>query len=209
MPLVARRRKRLPISNGDASDRLRALAPQTRIVIYQGIVRQDRDIRPLAALLHEMGPPWQMVVMGRDFGFVKEIQRVCPSLIYIPYISPPEHLEITSYAFIGVLCYAFDCLNNLFCAPNKVGEYAAFGIPMLANDVPGLRLSVEASGAGVCCDFSRPEALRAGIESLTTYYDSFAHSATELYDKVRAEEAFSAIIDLAMGSRCLNECVSQ
>ncbi|KAA6307134.1 hypothetical protein EZS27_041199, partial [termite gut metagenome] len=51
---------------------------------------------------------------------------------------------------IGIVSYAFDDLNHVFCAPNKTWEYTGFGIPMLGNNAPGhLKIKKQKSNSKV------------------------------------------------------------
>ena len=39
----------------------------------------------------------------------------------------------------AVVPYQATCLNNFICTPNKMFEYIAAGLPILANDLPEMR----------------------------------------------------------------------
>jgi glycosyltransferase involved in cell wall biosynthesis len=181
-PLEHPRRRCLPIGNEQARALLATVPAGTRLVMYQGIVHSDRDIRPVGRAVSALGPAWKFVVVGDDQGFLAPLKNACPDLLYVPYVSPPYHLEVTSHATIGVLAYCFDNLNNVFCAPNKVWEYAGFGLPMLGNDVPGLRL-LEEHGAGLCADFQNVAAVERALQDLVRKQDRFAAASVALFDR--------------------------
>ena len=61
--------------------------------------------------------------MGRDLGPLKKYMEILSDLIYIPQIPSPQHLFVTSIAYIGILVYDPISLNQIFCAPNKIFEY--------------------------------------------------------------------------------------
>jgi hypothetical protein len=181
-PLEHPRQRRLPIGNARACERLASVGTETRLVMYQGIVHSDRDVRPVGRAVAGLGSGWKFVVVGDDQGFLAPLRTACPDLLYVPYVPPPDHLEVTSHATIGVLAYCFDNLNNVFCAPNKVWEYAGFGLPMLGNDVPGLRL-LEEHQAGLCTDFQNVAAVQRALQELVRQHDRFAAASTALYDR--------------------------
>ena len=86
------------------------------------------------------------VFLGRDLsGYVENLKKQGYNVEHIPFTPAPDYLYFTSRAYIGIVNYADNCLNNIYCAPNKIYEYSAFGVPMLANDIPGLRYTVGVS----------------------------------------------------------------
>ena len=64
-------------------------------------------------------------------------------------------MEITSYARIGINFYRPNCLNKAFCAPNKIYEFSGFGIPIIGNDIPGLKNTIGLNNAGKCVRLNR------------------------------------------------------
>lgn len=46
--------------------------------------------------------------------------------------------QVTKKCHIGIICYPYKGLNNIFCAPNKIFEYAQSGLPVLSTNQPPL-----------------------------------------------------------------------
>lgn len=191
-PLEHPRQRNLPITNPEARAALSEIDQHTRLVMYQGIIHPERDIRPVGRAVEELGPGWKFVVVGEDVGFLGAIRSACPQMLHIPFVPPPYHLEVTSRATIGVLAYCFDNLNNVFCAPNKIWEYAGFGLPMLGNDVPGLRL-IEEHQAGVCADFHQPHAVKRALLELVQNQAKYSAASAKLYEKFEVRDLIREI----------------
>ncbi|MFV5590712.1 hypothetical protein [Acinetobacter variabilis] len=102
------------------------------IILYQGHIGGDRNLMPLAQAMKHL-PEYEFWLLGTDHGYADQLVAVADNIKYLGSVSAPYHLEITSYASIGIMSYDPINLNNLFCAPNKVWEYSGFGIPFLAN----------------------------------------------------------------------------
>jgi len=181
-PLEHPRRRGLAVSNEPARRILNGIAPATKLVMYQGIIHRERDIRPVGRAVESLGSGWKFAVVGEDQGFLPAVIEACPQTIHIPFVPPPDHLQITSHATIGVLAYCFDNLNNVFCAPNKIWEYAGFGLPMLGNDVPGLRV-LEEHQAGLCADFQSPAAVQGALQDLARDHEQLGKASMALYDR--------------------------
>jgi hypothetical protein len=189
------RQRKIPVTDVCASREFEELGNDTKIVLYQGHISRIRDVRPIAAAVNRMGGEWRFVVMGPNpLGFVDAIREVCPGLVYIPFVPAPFHLEITSHAHIGVTVYDYSCLNNIFCAPNKIWEYAGFGIPMLCSDLPGLRFTVQTSGAGVCSGLVHLEEIVECLQLIDKKYESYSMSSRQFFDSVDLEHKIQDII---------------
>jgi glycosyltransferase involved in cell wall biosynthesis len=120
--------------------------------------------------------------MGRDVGCVSQYRTLCTDLIHVEHVNAPTHLQLTSWASLGIVGYNHDSLNNLYCAPNKIYEYGSFGIPILANDVPGLTATVERYSAGVCAKSDEDE-VRRGLDRIECQYEVFSAGSRQLYDE--------------------------
>lgn len=163
------------------------------ILLYQGLLSRERPLVGLAAAVAGLAD-WQFVLMGPDFGILSEIRAVNSEVIHIPYIPHPDHMAVTTHARIGVVAYDFSSLNAIFCAPNKIWEFAGLGVPMLCNDVPGLTRTVGASGAGICVDFRDSAAVRQALCVLSEHHGQYATAALTMYQKTKPQVIMEDII---------------
>lgn len=152
-------------------------------ILYQGIIQNTEELIELARALKKMNKGYFLVLMGIDkYNSVKKIQDIYEKTIFIDYIPAPLHLEITSYARIGIAFYRPDSLNKIFCAPNKIYEYSGFGIPMICNKVPGLSNTVGVTGAAICIELCEEEIIKA-INSIEQNYEKFSQNAINFFEK--------------------------
>lgn len=179
------KQRNLVIEDPQASAALASLHPNERIVLYQGHLGLGRDVLPVAEAVRRMGNGWRFVVMGPgNADYIARLTQNYPEVIHVPRVSAPLHLQITSRATIGVIVYGWDKLNNVFCAPNKIWEYAGFGLPMLCSDLPALQLTVQASGAGICVDMTDSIQMATALQQMGENYDQFSQSSVRFYDAV-------------------------
>lgn len=155
-------------------------------IVYQGLITEDRTLKPLATALRAMNDDrWWLYLLGPVRGqAIEDIQVIYPNTAYLGTHVPPTHLELTSHATIGVAYYDRSSLNNVFCAPNKIYEYTGFGIPVLANDVSGLRSTIGANRAGICVDFNDAQAIAAAIADIDADYEGFSARARAFFEQV-------------------------
>lgn len=165
-----------------------------KIILYQGHISRDRNLDGICKAVSEI-PDYKLVLMGDGGEYVDFLKNRYPSIIFIDYIKAPFHLNITSYARIGVVTYDYYSLNTIYCAPNKIWEYSGFSIPMLANDIPGLKNTVEKNGAGICVDMNNSESIKKAIFSIEKDYNTFSTNAKKMYDTCNIGGIIDNIID--------------
>ena len=80
-------------------------------------------------------------------------------------------------------------INAVFCAPNKVYEFAGFGIPMLCNDNPGLKYTVEYGGFGVCVPELTTPHIASALKHINANAESMGEAANRYFDSESVEQA--------------------
>ena len=195
------REKNLTIDSKEIESLVNNLCDK-KIIIYQGNISRDRDIKALvgAILNNNDGKKFALLLMGTNHGnYLEEIKKEYPEIYYINYVPAPFHLQITSHAYMGLVTYDDSCLNNMFCAPNKIYEYCGFGIPVLGRDIPGLKYTIDYYKAGLCVDFSDNQAVQKAIKEIDANYLEYSSRANAFYDSIDIGTLFDNMIHIAQG----------
>lgn len=165
-----------------------------KIILYQGHVQRSRNIDTLCEALKDL-PDYTLVVMGGgDKEYIDHLKANYQNIIFIGFVTPPLHLNITSYAHIGVVKYDHIYLDHTYCAPNKIWEYSGFGIPMLANDLPGLEYTIGVAGAAQCVSFDDKDTIKQAIIEIDSHYDKYKNNATKFYNSVDVKELLIDVV---------------
>lgn len=159
-----------------------------KIIIYQGSIQKKRDLSSIIKAVKELGGNYKLVVMGKDSDALEEYRKIDEQFIHIDFIPAPEHLAYTSIAYIGVLSYDPYSLNNVFCAPNKIFEYAKFGIPLICNELPGLKGVLDTYKTGKAIDIDDVEDIKKTITEIGNNYEFYSNNAKEFYRTVNCKE---------------------
>lgn len=134
---------------------LRPVSPPIR-VLYMGGMGIERYTKELIDVFRELGSDYCFDLVGpKTPEFLEELEsdlernpalnvKVCDS---IPYSQMGE--TIRKY-HIGIALYKNNNLCNYYCAPNKVYDYLMSGVPVIANNYPGLLKVLEEGKLGVC-----------------------------------------------------------
>lgn len=164
-----------------------------KIILYLGGIYDDRDFNTYASAIEQMND-YVLYVIGK--AFTPKGEHILQDLlakyhvVYLGAFDPPKHLALVQYARIGLLPYkpvksrSLSELNALYCAPNKIFEYAGFGVPMVGSDVLGLRLPFEKWNIGRCCDFDDTDSIIRAIEAVDQQHDEMSQNCASFFDSV-------------------------
>lgn len=171
-----------------------------KIILYQGNISKERPLQEYIKAVGELGEEYAFVMMINGDNPYPELKF--DNFYCVPFVCPPFHLEVTSRAFIGILSYVpikndYSILNTLYCAPNKVWEYAKFGVPMIGNDLPALRQLFLEFGIGKCIKTITKEEIKAMIKCIEHDYETFSASAKKFFDSADLREITEDILKQA------------
>ena len=165
------------------------------VVLYQGHIGAGRDLTFVAKAVQELGDNYVLLLLGKDHNTVHKLKELCNNIVFIDFIPAPEYLVFTKNSTIGILSYDPTSINNVYCAPNKLFEYAAYGLPMLGNDIPGLKYSLEYYGAGEIMDETNVESIKNAILKIKNNVDSYIENSRKLFTSFDNQAIIQSIID--------------
>lgn len=175
-----------------------------KIVFYLGVINSDRDFLQLAKQIYQ-SEDYAFYLAGRVFSqenerLVHKLETEC-NAVYLGAFDPPNHLALVKYAHIGLLPYRpiktaiYSELNALYCAPNKIWEYAGFGVPMVGSDVLGLKLPFEQWNIGCCCDINDGDSIKQAIDYVDAHHEEMSQNCYKFYDSVDLNEIVEEILE--------------
>lgn len=173
------------------TDRIDGLC-SSKIILYQGHIQSTRNLDAICQAVESLNG-YTLLLMGGRTAYRDDLEKKYNSVKIIDFVNPPEHLNITSHAYIGIVKYDFVSLNGIYCAPNKTYEYAGFGVPMIANDIPGLKNTIGVFNAGECVDLNDITAIKDAIEKIDNNYSKYVEGADKFYDAIDIK---SLLIDI-------------
>lgn len=157
-----------------SSDRIRReleLAPGDHIVLYQGSMTPGRGLHELVASFGHLPEDVRLVMLG-DGVLAGSLRRTARQAglegrVFFPGVLPQVELhEWTASADLGVLILEPINLSKRYALANKVFEYMAAGIPILATDLPENRRIVCQCHCGWLTTTWTPQVLAEHISSI-------------------------------------------
>lgn len=124
------------------------------LAVYVGSLTQGRGIEQ-AILALAAAPEFRLRLMGSGApGFRAHLAQCAAAagvedrIEYRPPVEPTAVAEAITGVDMGLLLTQPVCLNNELSLPNKLFEYAAAGLPIVASDLPVIRALVRGEGLG-------------------------------------------------------------
>lgn len=198
-----------PVTHFELSEEEERLLSQLKqekrkIVLYQGVLYSDRNIEAFAKVFQSVNDEYCFCLMTRDGEERRALCKEYPAITWIPFVKPPNHLAFTALAYIGLTPYLggtafkhYSVLNALYCAPNKTFEYAAFKVPMLGTDVPGLSGLFQQHRIGACCtDFEQESIIRA-LNEIESNHSEFSENCLSYYNSINLLKILDAVLEKA------------
>lgn len=176
-----------------------------QVVLYQGIFMSgERRLQEFCQAIQEMPNEYMLIAMGRGGEELERLKRTFKSerIIFIPFIRPPYHLLVTALSSVCVLSYfpltkSFAAtINPIYCAPNKIFEYAKYGKPMISNDIPGLYYPFKLYNCGRCIKYPMTtEHVKDTLQDIFENYDALSKGAIDFYNSVDIKKIVAEIIN--------------
>ena len=160
--------------------------------IYQGTYAPHRCLEELIRAFSNTDVNALLYLRGKENDFKKDLIRIAKDegvyntkVFFMPSVSSTDLVRaLHQDGDIGVLPYASIGENYRNCSPNKLGQYLAAGLPILANKTDFVLHVIETSGAGVVVNFSDQQALILAIKKIcadSNRLSEYAKKSTEYF----------------------------
>lgn len=166
-----------------------------KIILYQGVIDGVRNLDNYIMAAKKLGNDFIFCLLGPGRGdSVEKLSALWENVYHVDFIPAPYYLAITAKAYIGIVSYVPNTLNNVFCAPNKMFEYGAFGVPMVGNDIPGLKL-IDHKNAGITREDTDVDSIFESYKAIIANHNEYSRNARILYDSTDNKETIRLAFD--------------
>jgi glycosyltransferase involved in cell wall biosynthesis len=181
------------------------LPKETFVVLWQGGVGLTRMIEPIIDALARLSD-WVFVIRGpglEDYAesYRKRAEAVGQSsrLFFMPLVPSRDVVAAAMSADAGIWTLPNLCKNFYYALPNKIFEYLAAGLPVLAADFPEARRLIEENRVGQCFDPYDPGSIADAIARFSRDRAALAACKAripELMASVSAQDEWQKIVGI-------------
>lgn len=117
----------------------------TKMIIgYQGYMSESRNVSKLIDMLLYLprNVKLKLIGDGPDLNLYKSLvneKNLQDRVIFTGLVPYSELFEESKECVVGIVMYKLEGLNNYYCSPNKIYEYAHLKIPMILSSQPFLK----------------------------------------------------------------------
>jgi len=142
---------------------------ETPLILHQGAPAPARGCRVLVAAVAQL-PDARLVFLGDpEPGYGAALRNIVRDhrmqhrVALLPSVPLDDLLAHTAEADVGVTLLQDTCENHRLALPNKLFEYIAAGVPVIASALPEIQRLVERHGVGWCVPPDDPDALARAL----------------------------------------------
>ena len=148
------------------------------IIVYQGVISKERKLDFFIRSLTRLPEKYRLMFIGDGNGLV-ELKELAHSLgvenraIFTGRLSNADMIKKLNSCHIGIISYPFTNLNNIYCSPNKIFEYAVLSIPFIATGQPFFKTIQSTYKTGRTFETEDVDSFVKEIEKLASDYKAY------------------------------------
>ena len=168
-PTVVRNVSALAVRGEGGLRRRLNLGAEVPLVLHQGAPAPDRGCEVLLDAVSRLEGVRLVFLGDPEPGYGEQLavevarRGLADRVALLPSVPLDELLAYTAEANVGVTLLRDNCENHRLALPNKLFEYIAAGIPVIASALPETQKLVEAYGVGWCVPPQEPARLATAI----------------------------------------------
>lgn len=147
-----------------------AIPAEAPIVLYLGGIMPGRGIEQLVTAMGDV-PGAHLVFLGYG-AMIDQVMALAGRLgiqdrvVRLGPVPADEVVEYSASANVGVSAAIPSCLSYEYSLPNKLFQYMAAGLPVVASDFAHVRAVVTDTGAGLTVDMTQPSRIAAALRAV-------------------------------------------
>lgn len=171
------------------------------LVLAVGSLMRETWIDKILGSVDAWPPDCVLVLHGwiPDAGFAEQVRAEAakrPGRVYLSteLLPDAEKYQVFQSAAIGLVCYEPADANLKYAAGSsgKLFDFMRVGVPVVANDIPGMRDLVSGNACGIVVQSAGQ--IGAAIGAVRASYPGYRQAALAAYENYRFDASYDAVL---------------
>ncbi|MBC6316903.1 glycosyltransferase [Listeria grandensis] len=160
------------------------LPKDERILLYQGVINPGRGLERLVAAV-PFFKKGTLVFIGNGRQKTELEALVAKNGLdhkvkFVPQVPLADLKSYTEQAYLGFQVLNNTCFNHYSASSNKLFEYIAAAVPVIACDFPEIKKVVQGDKVGICVDSHDPVSIADGVNAIIENPHHYAELKTNI-----------------------------
>lgn len=185
------------------------------VIVYQGYLSEARNVSYFIKMLQYLPNSIKLKLIGSGPEINKYKSQAKElgletRVVFTGMIPYSQILNESKNCKLSIVYYSLDGLNNYYCSPNKIYEYAQLGIPMFVSAQPFLKRIVSKYNIGEVLEPNKSIEEHAKVvlymlHNISFYkkgMNSFLNDYTYQNEMGKLKESISIILNISSKDQC-------
>lgn len=176
----------------------RSLSDQ-KIIVYQGNLTEERNLSFfIEAISYIPDAKLLFIGDGRSMNRYKQMvkeRKLESKVLFTGRLSNKDMMVKMKECSVGIISYPFTNLNNIYCSPNKIFEYAAISLPFIATAQPFIRMVEDKYHIGRTYEYGNIDSFVDNVKEIFSHYDDYNKTESFLND-YNYENEFKKMVNI-------------
>lgn len=170
------------------------------LIAYQGALTEERKLSFYIDAFSKIDNMKLLMIGGgismelykkkvKDLGIEDRIE-------FTGRLSNADMMEKLRECTIGIISYPFTNLNNIYCSPNKIFEYAAISLPFIATSQPFIKEVEEKYHIGRTFEFGNVDSFVENINKILENYSYYNENTGKFLDDYNYEKELDKLVHI-------------
>ena len=179
----------------------RTLDKEEITLVYQGAITESRNLSFFISSLTDLPHNVNLLFIGDGPSLEKYKKEVVDRGLservdFTGRLSNSQMMERLKRCSIGVISYSFNGLNNIYCSPNKIFEYAAISLPFISTNQPFIEEVAVKYHIGRTFKPNDRASYISSVLELIQDYCSYTQNASDFLQDYSYEKEMKKLIDI-------------
>lgn len=189
------------ISKYYKTDKARELNVSNIIIVYQGAITESRNLSFFIDAIKKLPSNIKLLFIGDGPSLTLYKERVSDlnlnnRVTFTGRLSNSQMMEKLTTCSIGIVSYSFNGLNNIYCSPNKIFEYASISLPFISTKQPFIDVITKQYNIGETFVIGDLDSFVSNVMMIINHYQAYTKNMNVFLEDFSYEKEMQKLIDI-------------